>query len=201
MQECIISNDPELTELMNTIRENEDMGATEIKTFIGEDLRNNLNVVIEESDYLSQSKAAETDRVGGLLQAQILTQQDLEDPYVKLQLMRKLGMSQMPMADKTDIEKAERLVQYMESGDVQKAKSLLSIRDNKSLQLRVWSEWMKTSRYESLPEQIKFGANELVKSVEMELIAAQQKQQMQARQVPPPTRGAGGTPSAGGMPQ
>lgn len=195
IQECTIKSDPDFVEVLNTIAHNEDLGTLEIDHFLGEDLRNNLNIVIEEADYLSQSKAAETDRVENLLKAMILEAKDLQDPYVKLKLMRRLGMAEMPMADKADIEKAERIIQYLEAGNFQKVGAVLSLRDNKALQLRVWSEWMKTSRYESLDPQIQAAADELLKKVENEVIRAQQQMASQQQGLPmrsPPPGGVNG---------
>lgn len=195
VQECLIGKNEELIEMMNVIRKNENYGVEEVKVFLGEDLRDNLNVVVEEVDYMAQSTAAQTDKVADFLKSMILTPEDLQDPVVKIQLMRRLGMAQMPMSDKADIEKAERIIEYLESGNIQQAMTILSIRDNKSLQLRVWSEWMKSSRYESLPQQVKQMSEMLVKRVETELLQAQNA--MKPPMGPPPGGMPPGPPPAG----
>ena len=191
VQDCLVGKNEELIEMMNVIRTNENYGVEEVEIFYGEDLRDNLNVVIEEVDYMAQSTAAQTDKVADFLKSMILTPEDLQDPVVKIQLMRKLGMSQMPMSDKADIEKAERVIEYLEAANVQQAMGILSIRDNKSLQLRVWSEWMKSSRYESLDPQIKQMSEMLVKRVEDELLRAQMQMKAQGPGGPPPGAGSG----------
>lgn len=182
LQECILTQDEDLVEIMNTIRKNENYGLEEIKGFLGEDLRNNLNVVIEEGDYMSQSVSSQADQVGDLLKQMILTPEDLQDPVVKLQLLRKLGMERMPMSDKADIEKTERIIEYLESKEFQKVMQVLSYRDNRSLQLRVLSEWTKTSKYDSLAPDIKQAGEMLMKHLETQILQAQNAAQQATSQ-------------------
>lgn len=184
IQECLITEDPELVDLMEQTRQNENMGLAEVKTFLGQDLRNNLNVKMEEADYISLSKSAEADQVKDSIAAGVVLPMDMEDPYTRLKLLRRLGMSWMPFSDKADIEKAERIVQMWEAGDVQTPMRMMTHMDNKALFLRVWSDWVKSPKFESLPppqQQAILGA---IKSVEDELLASMQVEQ--SRGVQPP---------------
>lgn len=200
LQECILQNNEELTTLMDIIRQNEDMGSTEVKAFLGIDLRDNLNVTMEEADYLSESTGAQSDKIKDALGSGIISQEDLADPVTKLRLTRQLGFTQLPLADKLDIEKAERIIQMLESGEFTKVFPILRFVDNKALQLRVWSDWMKTSKFDSLPQQVQMAAEKLVQYVQDQLDQIQQAKAAKsadlAAQASKGTAGAGpGIPS------
>lgn len=189
IQECVINEDPDLIDMMNEIRLNEDMGIDEIKTFTGANVFDTINIVIEETDYIAQSSTAEEDRVNGLLKAMILSPQDLQDPVTKIKLLRKLGMSQMPMPDKADILKSERIVQMIESGRGQEVFPILRPQDNMGIQLRILSEWVKTSKFDSLNPEVQQMGLRVIQVIENKFLAAK-NQMMQ----PPPQGGEQGPP-------
>lgn len=195
MQECILQNNEELTTLMDIARQNEDFGSEEVKEFLGTDLRDNLNVTMEETDYLSESSGAQSDKIKDALGSGIISPEDLADPVTKLRLTRQLGFTQLPLADKLDIEKAERIIQMLESGEFTKVFPLLRFVDNKNLQLRVWSDWMKTSKFDSLPEQVQMAGEKLVKYVQDQL---DQIQQAKAAKSMALAAQAGGGPTGAG---
>lgn len=187
IQECVVAGDAAMLKIMNQIMYDEDFGTDELVTFSGADLGNNLNIVVEESDYLALSTAAEADRVKGLMEVQLLSPEDLADPIVKLTMLRKFGMGQMPMPDKRNIEKAERIINLIEAGRGQEVYSILRVQDNKGIQLRVWNDWVLTSRFDSLPPEIQNTGLAIIKFVEDQLMAAQ-------RALTPPPMGPGGSP-------
>lgn len=188
IQECLIAQDPELVEMMEQIRANENMGIKEIKEFLGEDLRNNLNIAIEESDYLHESKGAEGDRVQKLIDGQILTINDISDPIVKLNLLRKLGVYTVQLPQQADIEKMEGIIQFLEEGDLQGAQSRLAPYDDPFIQSRVLKNWMKSPVFFDLPPPTKQAAMQMLDGL------------MQAQQPPPLPPGAQPPPGVTGAP-
>lgn len=180
MQECMITQDEDLLEMMRIIRTNEDYGEQEVKTFLGQDLRDNLNVVMEEADYLSESTGAQMDQVETMIAKGMITPEEMADPVTKIRILRKIGMGELPIPDKLDIEKAERIITLLETGQFRQIPPMLRFVDNKSLQLRVWSDWVKTSKFESLDPAIQNATMALIKKVQDEL------QAIEAAKIPPP---------------
>jgi len=187
LQECLVKNDEELISMMDEIRINENLDMKAIDSFLGIDLKNNLNVSIETSDYMSETVSAEQERLTTFITSGIISPEDMSDPVVRIQILRKLGMDSLPMADKADIEKAERIAELIEDRDFNGAVSRLLPQDNKGLQLRVWSEWIKSARFENLDQEIQMAAKSLITKVENELLQSQQSMQQT-----PPGAGASG---------
>lgn len=169
LQECLTYQDPDLLEMMNVIRQNENIGIDDVQMFTGQDLRNNLNISIEEVDYSGQSKGAMSEAIKEMIANALLTPGDLEDPYNRLKILRKLGMADLPFSDKVDVEKAETIIDYLKNKDFEKAFGLLAHYDNMGIQMRVWSEWMKTNAYASLDDDIKQAAQRMLQMREQEL--------------------------------
>lgn len=175
LQECLISADEDLMDQMDIIRQNEGMGKEEVSVFSGQDLRNNLNISVEETDYVTQTRTAENARVKGAIADKLMLPDQAYDPLTQLQLFRKLGMGDTPLPKKADIEKAERIIQYLEAGNVQQAQGLIQHFDDMPLQIRVWTNWMKSAKFESLNPQIKMGAIQFLQAIENKLLMAQQQ--------------------------
>lgn len=195
VQECLITNDQDLVDMMDQIRQNENMSIGQVKVFSGEDLRNNLNIVIEEVDYAAQSKAAESDRVANMVKDGMILPQEMEDPLVRYNLLKKLGFGTMSIRETTDIEKAERIIQYIERGDFQVVKTMIKPEiDNLKILLDVISNWTKTAKYEELDQQIQ-------QFTEMQLFMPLRQILEQKMNPPPPPMmgpsGAGGPPPQG----
>jgi hemerythrin superfamily protein len=188
LQECIKFNSPDLTQMMETVRLNENMGIYQVKEFTGEDLRNNLNLVIEEIDYAGQSKSAEIDRLSGLIKSGLLAPMDIDDPIVKHQMIQRFGLGMVPLKETADISMVERLIQYMERHEFDLVKGLLKPYNNPVIMMRMLTDWMKSAKYETLDPQIKSFAEEQVLKPLREALAL--------RQQPPPPMGGG----AGGPP-
>ena len=207
IQECLLSDNEDLTSMMDTIRKNENMCLASVKSFSGEDLRNNLNIVIEEIDYEMQSKAAELDRLRGAIDGKLITPEDLGDPIVKHSLIQKMGLGTMTLNSFADIEKTQRMIQYIKRGDFQRVQGMLKHFDNLKIQQRIISTWVKGAEYEELDQQIQqFTESVVLKTIEDKLREAQAAQAAQAAQGPPhPPRGQppapqGARPPVGGPP-
>lgn len=199
LQECLTYQDPDLIEMMNIIRQNEGLGIEDIQIFTGQDLRNNLNVSIEEVEYSGQSKGAISEAIKDMITSAMISPQELEDPYNKVKILRKMGMGDIPFADKADVEKAETIIEYIKNRQFDKVAGIIRHYDNKGIQLRVWTDWMKSNEFYSLDDDIKQTAEMLLKRTEDELMAAQQqelmqKQKMMAPQGELPPAGEAGAP-------
>ena len=189
LQECLLSADEELMDQMEIIRQNEGYGQEEIAVFTGQDLRNNLNVSVEETDYATQTTSAQNERIRNALGDQLLMPEQAYDPLTQLQIFRDLGMESVPLPKRADIEKTERIIRLVESGNYNAAQLLLKRFDDKPLQIRVLTNWMKSAKFEALDPKIQDSALKLLMRLENELL------------LPSPTTLPPSNESGGGSPQ
>lgn len=194
IQECMIAPDSEMAALMYTLNDNEGNNADALDTFIGADLSDMWNLEIEETDYMSNTKAAEQESITDAIGKNIITQDEMSaDPLMKYNILEQLGLGGMvDTFGSDDIKKANWIIQLLESKDFDKLGKVVQSFDNKTLQLRVLISWMKKPKFYSLDPQIQQAALALQKDIENEVI--------KSTPPPPPTQPPPASPSGSTVP-
>lgn len=201
IQECLYYDDDELRDMMESIRENEEMSIEQIRKFTGAQLNNNVNVVYEEADYAGQSQAAEVDMIIDLIKSNLIDQERIKkDSVYGYRILRKLKINSRFIPDARDCEKMEILIKRMEmvkeefvQKELQLILSELKRYDKKSIGQQMMVEWMKTPRYMSLPKYVQFVGEQVLAQIEKDI--------MQLKQPAPPVPQVGQMASNPAIPQ
>lgn len=170
IQECLVKKDPELMEMMQTLNDNEGNNVEMVEDFLGTDMGDRWNIEIDQTDYISTTKAAEEESVRDAITSGIITKEELQgDPLMKFNTLEQLGLGGIVNGiGSDDIKKMNWIIQLLESKKFDKIPTLIKKFDNKPLQLRVLVSWMKKPKFYSLGTDIQAVAEKLREQIEIE---------------------------------
>lgn len=186
IQECMLTKDTELISLMHTLNENEGNSEDTLQDFIGANLGDQWNLEVEETDYLSNTKGAESESIKDAITSQIITAEELSDPLIKFNTLQKMGIADLVEGMATDdIHKMLWIIKLLEEQNFDKVAGVIKPYDNQPLQLRMLMSWMKKPRFFDLDPSIQEHAEALRVTLANQVAAALPSAAPVAQQPPP----------------
>lgn len=158
---------------------NSELTEEQVKSFIGEDLYDNCNVIIEASSSIPQLKAAEQAKLLELAQLGVL---NLQNPANRNEFLDRFGIKGFDTDYSKDAKRAEDENENMDNliNDPQNKPVVLPMVDNHQIHIAVHTDRMKEPAYLSMPPEVQQMYMQHVAQHQQLLDQQQQQQQMMA---------------------
>ncbi|MCG3177333.1 MAG: hypothetical protein MOGMAGMI_02305 [Candidatus Omnitrophica bacterium] len=127
-----------------------DVTGTDWATFIGEELRDNVNVRVEKGSTIAKSRVVMQEMILNLAKAGLLPDV-LTDPYQHKLLLEKFGVSDLLTESEVDVKKAEKVIELMLQGQYPPVEAF----DNPDVQIIVLARFMKQPKFMEYPATVR----------------------------------------------
>ena len=120
------------------------------ETFIGEEVRDNVNVRVEKGSTVVKSRVVQQEMILNLANAGLLPE-IMGDPYLHKLLLEKFGLSDLVSDNNMDVKKAEKAIEMMLGGIYPPVDEV----DNPDVQVIVLTRFMKSPKFMEVDDNIK----------------------------------------------
>lgn len=186
-QSCYLEPDPYVISKLKKL--SKDLTGIDWETFLGEEIRDNVNVRVEKGSTIQKSRVVMQEMILQLAKAGLLPDV-LSDPYQHKLLLEKFGISDLISESEVDVKKAEKVIELMLKGTYPPVEAF----DNPDIQIIVLARFMKQPKFMDYPPQIRL----LFKRRFDEYAAALAQAHAVPDNAPPEQPQAGAGPSSNG---
>lgn len=171
---------------------NRDLVEDDIQDFIGEDLRDNCNVIMEAASSIPKIKAAEQQRLIELANMGLI---DMQDPKNRIELLERFGINGFNASTSLDIKRAEWENDLLDelSASPDNKPVVLEI-DNDAEHIKCHEDRMKQPAFMSMPIEVHQAYNEHIQQHRDNQMRKMQEQMMQQATMNAPMGGPQGAP-------
>lgn len=147
-QDCYRIPDPQMTSKLQNLAK--DITNHDWQSFLGEQIRDNVNVRVEKGSTLAKSQIVMQETILSLAREGLLPDV-VNDPYQHKLLLGKFGLTDLFTESNIDVKKAEKAIEMMLDGQYPPVEDY----DNPDIQLLVLARYMKRPKFMDLEPKLK----------------------------------------------